>query len=188
MPEMNGSQLVDEIQPFDGAIIFVTAYDNFAIQAFKTCAIGYLLKPIDTEQLINTVSLCKKLTHQPSLDPSLERFQQLSAIEKGQPAKLAIPTAQGYSFIGLEEIIRLEADQKYTYIFSKSGKILSSKNLGYFSDILLDKGFVVTHKSHILNLSFIDSFDKDGIITLKDSSTAPLSRRRKKDFLKSFIR
>lgn len=187
MPEMNGFQLVQKIQPFSGEIIFVTAYDNFAIEAFKSCAIGYILKPIDTDQLINTVAICEKLIQQPQIQDTENRFRELSNMGKGEPAKIAVPTLSGYTFIGLKNITRLEANQKYTTIYSNDGPVVSSRNLGYFVDILNDKGFVVTHKSHMINIEYIDTFDKDGVITMKDSTNIPLSRRRRKEFMERFI-
>jgi len=100
---------------------------------------------------------------------------------------IGIPTFEGYEFSSAEDIIRCEGFQKCTKVFlKKKSTIISSYNIGEFEKLLKKFGFFSTHKSHLINLSCISKYNKDGTLTLCDNSTVPVSRRRKRIFLEQF--
>lgn len=186
MPKMNGFDLVRNLPDYEKEIIFVTAYDAYAIEAFQLCAIGYILKPVNSQELIKTIQYAKDIFSRKESSAS-DRIKEFLKVGKGETFKMAIPTKNGYSFLPLDQIIRLEADQNYTVIHAQQKQIVSSKNIGFFLDLLEERGFAITHKSHIVNLEYVESYDKDGVLILSNGNHVPLGRRRKKDFLARFI-
>lgn len=186
MPKMNGFDLLKSLPEYEKEIIFVTAYDAYAIEAFRLCAIGYILKPVNNQELVKTIQYAKDIFSRKESSSS-DRIQEFLKLGKGETFKMAIPTKNGYSFLPLDQIIRLEADQNYTIIHAQHKQIVSSKNIGFFLELLEERGFAITHKSHIVNLEYVESYDKDGVLVLSNGDHIPLGRRRKKDFLSRFI-
>ena len=187
MPEMDGFTMLRHLPDFSAEVIFVTAYDQYAIEAFKVYALGYLLKPIDTALLISTVdNVRSRMMSGNSNIGFQDRISQLLRTEGAKQNKIAVPVANGYSFVPIRKIVRCEAAAKYTIIHYDSNQLISTKNIGYFVDILTPYGFFPTHKSHLVNLEFVQSYTVDGEIVLTDGSRIPLSRRRKTEFMKQF--
>lgn len=186
MPGMSGFEFVEHIPNFKGEIIFVTAFDQYAVEAFKVCAIGYLLKPVNSAQLKATVrSLIERAAR--SQDQSNDRLNHLLELKKNNKVRLSIPTKDGYSFTNVEEIIRCESSEKYTIIHTMGNKFVSTKNIGYYVDILKNYDFFPTHKSHLVNLDFVESYDREGVVTLNNGETIPVSRRRRTEFIEQFV-
>lgn len=188
MPNMNGFQMLEALgnEDLHFTLIFTTAYDKFAVRAFKYSAFEYLLKPIDDDELVATVQkLQKRIT-------SAQQLQYLkhNLYPKPDISKLTIAHTRGLTFIELSDIIALEADGGYTKIFVASGEaILASKHLGYFDEILSERPqFFRTHKQFIINLSYIKEYlhgDYNEIV-LKNGLIAKLARTRKDAFLALF--
>lgn len=182
MPGKNGFELLSHFSEIDFYVIFVTAFDHYAIQAVKLNALDYLLKPVRAEDLISAVKRLNDMTQKRS-NLLLSSFKK-NYHEKIE--KLAIPIREGFSFVDVKEIIRCEADANYSIIFlDSSPKIVSSKTLGEYEDILGDLGFMRVHKSHLINLQYVKRYTKGegGIITMKDDAEIPVSRRKREDFL-----
>ncbi|MFN8343412.1 MAG: response regulator [Spirosomataceae bacterium] len=188
MPKMNGFQMLEALGDEDigFTLIFTTAYDRFAVQAFKYAAFDYLLKPIDDDELVNTVQKLKKKN-----TPS-QQLQQLrqNLHSKDDFNKLTITHTRGITFIELADIIALEADGNYTKIYVAGGEmVLASKTLGYFDDLLLERPlFFRTHKQFIINLNCIKEYlsgDYNEIL-LNNGLTAKLARTRREAFLELF--
>lgn len=186
MPEMSGFDLLTEIPNPDFEIIFATAFDNYAIEAIKHCAIGYLVKPVDNSDLIETV------------EKAINNIQEKSALQKNrllienlgiqtfQNKKIVVPTQEGLEFIQISDIIHFQGDNGYTYIhFSNRKPILSSHNIGYFNKLLENQSFYLIHKSHLINLSHIEKYLNEGYVVLTGSFKLPVSRNRRQDFLNS---
>lgn len=182
MPGKNGFELLNHFTEIDFYVIFVTAFDCYAIQAIKLNALDYLLKPVRDEDLVSAVQRVSEMTQKKSnllLSSFKKNYQE--KIEK-----LAIPIREGFSFVDLKDIIRCEADANYSVIFLDSGtKIVSSKTLGEYEDILSGSGFMRIHKSHLINLQYVKKYAKGegGLITMKDGVEIPVSRRKREDFL-----
>jgi two-component system LytT family response regulator len=181
MPERNGFDLLNHFTEVNFSVIFVTAYDKYAMQAIKLNALDYLLKPVRSEDLVLAL---KKV----ELGTLSESKLLISNFKKNYTKleKLAIPIREGFSFVDLSEIMRCQADVNYSIIFLKSGsKIISSKTLGEYEDILEDFGFIRIHKSHIINFNHVKTYSKGegGVITMADGVEIPVSRRKRDEFL-----
>jgi two-component system LytT family response regulator len=193
MPKMNGLQMLEQLNDFAGAIILTTAYNEYAIRAFKFSAFDYLLKPIDIQELKSTVSRLKKSKEAGSTKtPGEVQQNQLNLLIehlKGGPElpkKIAIHTQEALYFFDLDEITRFEANSNYTFIYFANGtKMLASKTLKEFEELLPQKQFFRVHHSSIINLKFVRKYLKSdgGTIEMADGTHVDISRRKKDDFL-----
>lgn len=170
-------------------IVFTTAYEKYAIMAIKSSCFDYLLKPINILELQETVSrISTKINFNNSnqINTLLHNIHQQNLLNK----KLAIPGYDKLNFLNINDIVALEADSRYTFIYTSDGnKILSSKNLGEYEDLLESPYFFRCHKSYIINTFHIKSFDKSSLeITLTNNIKAEVSTRKKDEFLKLFIK
>ncbi|MEM7109515.1 MAG: response regulator [Bacteroidota bacterium] len=187
MPGYNGLQLLEffNVSEVRFEIIFVTAYDEYAIKAFKLSAFDYLLKPIDPGQLEETLNRYRKSRSNQFL---IERTAQLQKAYEpsGKLDKIAISSTNGIVFISLSEIILFEASGTYTTLFKTgSTKIVASKPLGEFENLLNDHpDFFRSHRSFLINLKHIDRLEtvEGDIIYLKNDHKVALSRYKKKEF------
>ncbi|MBP0904088.1 LytR/AlgR family response regulator transcription factor [Mariniflexile gromovii] len=168
-------------------VIFTTAFEAFAIQAFKFSAVDYLLKPIDEDDF--KLAIDKLNSKIEAKDFSKKVDALLNNISKTDVhKKITIPTVEGLEFLEVSDIIRCEADVNYTTIFTKDAKkILVSKTLKSFEALLANCNFFRVHNSHLINLDYIKKYTKGkgGYVTLIDNSTIEVSTRRKDDFLKA---
>jgi two-component system LytT family response regulator len=179
MPRMNGFEFLRKAGIVDFEVIFTTAYDQYAIQAIRYSALDYLLKPIDAMELRAAVNrfLSKQggLNAQPQLNNLLLNVQA-----SPENFKLAISTTEGMFFFNVDEIIHLEAEGSYTRLnFMNRKSLVASRVLKDFEELLSTRGFIRTHKSHLVNMKFIRSIHPDGFIELADQSRVEISRRRK---------
>jgi two-component system, LytTR family, response regulator len=178
MPLMSGFDLLNEFPHHSFEVIFVTAYDHYAIKAIRFSALDYLLKPVDADELKRAVQRYEEKKKSNGNNGQL-MTNFLNNI-KTTPADycLAIHTTEGTHFLKPEEIIRCEADGNYTlFILEAIKKIIASRTLKEFDEILADHHFLRVHKSHLVNRKYIQSFATDHLV-LKDSSVVEVSRRR----------
>jgi len=184
MGSMSGFDLLDHLPSVDFEVIFVTAWDHYALEAIKKQAIDYLLKPIRVKDLVSAVEKvrARKLKGQlPSPSPQPEE----SVPSPMQTIK--IPTSSGIDFVKVTHICRLEASGSYTKVYTCDQKNhLASKTLKEMEQMLPSKHFFRAHRSHIINTSFIKSYLKEGngLIVLEDGTQIPLSRRQKDQFMR----
>lgn len=189
MPGETGFDMLSRFFKIDFEIIFVTGFNEYALDALKVSAVDYILKPVKTENLINAVEKAKDRIENRSRLAKYEVLKHNLNHIGDQKTKVAIPGANAYEFVKIEEIIRCEGWQKYTKIFLNDGQVIvSSYNLGVFRDMLESYGFFSTHKSHLVNNSHIIRYLKDGTIILSDGSNAPVARRRKEDFMEQVVK
>lgn len=186
MPNHSGFDLLDFFETINFDIIFTTAYQEYAVQAFQVAAIDYLLKPIQIDLLINAIEKVEKnkgLQRQERLDTFKQNLQE------DYISKIALPTSEGLMFIEIDEIVMLIADGSYTNVFLKQqDKILVSKKLKAFEQVLQHPFFFRTHRSYIINLNRVKRYVRQdgGYIVMENGELASLARDRKEEFLKLY--
>lgn len=165
-------------------IIFITAYNHFAIQAIKYGALDYLLKPIDNEEFsiaIQKLSKAKRTDYQGQIN-ILKEHSPAKPIEMN--ASICITSLDCLQMIRLNEIIYLSGEGSYTQIHLENNKkVIASKPLKYYEDLLPGDFFIRTHQSYIVNKNFIDKYLKTGVMVMKDLSEIPVATRRKEFIL-----
>ncbi len=169
-------------------VIFTTAYEKFAVQAFRFSALDYLLKPIDKDELAVAIQKFKEKTTKSDTAAKLDAlFHNIKNIQ-GSSKKICVPVTSGMVFLETEEIIRCESEINYTTLHLKDKKkLVVAKTLKEFEELLSDYQFFRVHNSHLINLQYIKAYNKGkgGYVTLTDNSTVEVSTRRKDDFLKA---
>jgi two-component system LytT family response regulator len=178
MMDGNGFDYLRQVGSIDFDVIFITAFDQFAIQAIKYSALDYLLKPVDADELKEAVKKVKK--KEPKSKKNYDVL--LDNLKDQEKQKLVLPTNEGIHIIQIDNIIRCEADDYYTRIFLVDKRmIMVSKTLKNTEELLSGKSFVRSHKSHLVNLQFVKKYVKSdgGYLELKDGTTIPVSRRKK---------
>lgn len=185
MPPYTGFDLLKKFDDISFEVIFTTAFDKYAINAIKFCALDYLLKPIDIEELILAIDKMRKRNSQQNIDERLVHL--LKNVQGNKNNKIAIPTQEGLEFVASDQIVRCEAQGSYTLLFMKDNKqVLSSRTLKEFESLLISQGFYRIHHTHLINLDYIQKYHKGngGYVVIKDGISIPVSRRKKDDFLK----
>jgi two-component system, LytTR family, response regulator len=180
MPGQNGFELLLQVSDLDFEVIFTTAFNEYAIQAIKFSALDYLLKPIDAQELIKAVERfkIKRASYKGGVHLLRNFFSNISGAKNN--FKLAIPSVGEVKYIDTNSIIRLEAERNYTrfHIF-KGNSFVSSRTLKEYEIILRDHGFLRVHKSHLVNLSYVEKYDAEGWLLLSENGRVEVSRRRK---------
>jgi len=184
MPKESGFDLLERLPSLDFEIIFVTGFDNYAIDAFRFSAIGYVVKPIESSDLITAVhAAIKRINLKTENYHNRELLRNMSN-PKSLGNRIGIATMDGLEFVEVNRITRCEALQRVTKIVIQDQKsMVSSYNLGEFIKLFEPYDFFSPHRSHLINLKHVKRFHKEGTITMVDGSLIPLSRRRKNDFL-----
>jgi len=184
MPRGTGFDLLEMLPERNFDIIFITAYNNWAIKAFKYSAVDYILKPIDIDELIEAVNKVEK--NSSSRGFSDDKYQALlENIKINKNKKLSISTSEGIEYVEISKIIRFEGEGSYSKVYIVDQPVLLiSKNLKEFQELLSKNNFFRTHNSHLINLEFVKKYVlKDGgHIEMKDNSIVPISRRKKDVF------
>lgn len=167
-------------------VIFTTAFDNYAIKAFKFSAFDYLLKPIDADDFNDAVNRLKTSLHESNIEHQIQNL--FKNLKQDLKKVITIPTLSGFETLKVEDIIHLEADTSYTHIFTSEGKTMVSKPIKFYEDLLEDNSFFKTHKSHLINLEHVKKYykGKQSYVVMSNNSKVPISVRRKEEFLKHF--
>jgi len=186
MPVMDGFEMLLQIPDKKFHVIFTTAYDQYAIKAIKYAAFDYLLKPIDIDELKQTI---ERLTYAPIPEQTGKKLETLeqNLLTKPFLNKIAVPTQEGLLFFDINQILRLEAQSNYTMIyFEDQSKLMASRTLKEFEEILPVDTFFRIHNSHIINLLFIKKYIRGdgGQVEMKNGDFILVSRRKKDEFLK----
>lgn len=189
MPHKNGFDVLEETKETTFEIIFTTAYNRFAIQAFKVSAVDYLLKPIDVDELKMAVEKVRKKKGSSAIDEKIkELLLQLQPTAKVSN-KIALPIGEAMQFIDASDIIRCESESNYTHVFLANGKKTTvAKTLKEVEENLGGKPFFRVHQSHLVNVDFINKFFKgdNAYVIMKDGTQISISRNRKDAFIESF--
>lgn len=192
MPGGNGFQLLEHFKDFPFEVIFVTAYDNYAIRAIRFSASDYILKPINLNELIAAVDKVSLRIRNRSEN---ERIRQLylNTMHPANP-KIGLPTGERIEFVEVQSIIRCQGESNYTHLyFSDRKPLLTAKSLIEFEELLAEYNFIRVHKTHLVNLNQVTSFTKNdgGVLFLSNGDSVAISRRRKEfvlEQLKSSLR
>jgi len=186
MPRMTGFELLGKLAAVNFQVIFVTAYSEYALEAFKNNAVDYVLKPVDNNELSSAVDKAIAIIHEKKETQANENLVKLLSETLNQNNKLIVPTSKGMSFIPQEEVMHLEGYEGYTRIhLIDETVILSSYSLGKFEK-MLGKTFFKCHKSHIINVPKVRSFENEGYVVLENEHRVPISRANRKVFLNLF--
>lgn len=184
MADGTGFDLLNLVKERTFRVIFVTGHDGYAIRAFRVAAIDYLLKPVDPDDLIEAVEKAKR-------QGPLQQVQVNEAVSSrsaGKLKQLVLSDADNVYLVQLSEIIRCQSEDNYTRFFLLDGrKLLISRTMKEFAELLEKAGFFRSHQSHLINLVFFDHLDKrdGGTIFLKDGSSVPLATRKKDNLLQA---
>lgn len=184
MPDGTGFDLLEKVENLHFQVIFITAYDHYALKAIKFSALDYILKPVDPNQLIAAVEKIK--TNNTSYDDITRRIHTLLR-NKNSFERITLPTFEGFKFVNLKDIIRCESDSNYTHFYLNTGeKILVTRTLKEYEETLSDMNFIRVHQSHLVNTRYVDRYIKGdgGTVVMVDGSEVEVSRRRKEEFLR----
>jgi two-component system, LytTR family, response regulator len=183
----SGFELLKLAEPILCTVVFITAYEEYAIKAFKTSALDYLLKPVDIEELKAAIKKAEEQKGKASIEAQLNiLLTNFSQAASSAQQKIVLKTTDQMHILAPNEIVHLESDGNYTKFFLVTKKtILVSKTLKEYEDILDPKHFVRIHQSHIVNMMYADRFDKrnGSFLILKDNTSLPVSTRKKDDLI-----
>lgn len=186
MGDGTGIDLLNQLRSYQFQLIIITAYDKYAVDAFKFSAIDFLLKPIDPEDLIDGVTKAHKNIQNVDLQKQLQILYEGMGSIRTNEKKIVLKDNESIHFIRIQDIIRCEADSSYTkFVITNSAPILISKSLKEYDDILTGYGFIRCHHSHLVNTSKILRFDKidGGSLILDNKEIVPVSHRKKEQVL-----
>lgn len=191
MKKGTGFDLLAKIGKPDFDVIFVTAYDQYAIRAFQFSAFGYLLKPLKSRDLKELVTRYAQ-KQKPAPKEVENRIKVLVSQYQGESEirRIVISHMQGFEVVDIDQIVRLESDNNISHFhLTDKKRITSGKTLKEYEELLEDFGFYRVHQSHIINLNFVKGYRKTdgGYINMLDGTTVPVSRARRAGFMRRFI-
>ncbi len=184
MPVINGFDLLEKLMPVEFAVVFITAYNDFAIKAFRFNALDYLVKPVTIEDLREVVKKVEKRQHFQT--DQLQVLQQ--QFKKGSITKIAIPSQTGVTFIDLKDIVFVEAKSNYSdLVLVDKRKILISKTLKDIQSVLEQQHFLRIHRQYIINLNEVKHFNRnDSLLTMTSNDVLPVSRLQKDKLIEQY--
>ena len=189
MPSMNGFQLLEKVGDIDFEVVFITAYDEFAVRAFKVNAIDYLMKPIDQGELKRAISKVVFKRQYPLGQQNLTSLLAMMNLRKPVLPSIVFPTLEGLEFIEVEKIAYCQSDSNYTRLYLENGEsVMVSKTLKQVEAMLQEFPFCRVHHSFLVHLVFIKKYlrGKGGNLVLKNGETIPVARSRKEELLQLF--
>ncbi len=189
MPHMNGFDMLEKFSQIPFAVIFTTGYDQYAIKAIHSSALDYLLKPVNSGELINAVRKIQEHRHLPLAEQFQMLLKKVNGINSGFN-KIAVPTAEGFELIPADQVLYLEANDNYTHLFLKNkNKIIACRTLKEMEEQIQDFSFFVrVHNSYMVNLNEVVKYvrGEGGYLVMSDNSSVNVSRSRKDSLLKFF--
>lgn len=188
MPKMSGFELLESLDDINFNVIFVTAFDQYALKAFDFNAVDYLMKPVRKQKLIQAVEKVEQ-DSEPSIGKSdLQAILNNIQIQGDSSIKtIAIPTRSGYDFIHIDQIKYVLADNNYCWIYKTKGeKQLVSKTLKHFENLLRFDCFFRCHKSYIVNINYVTGLKKGNnpLLIINDSTEVPIARSKKEELMR----
>jgi len=191
MPDGTGFDLLRNTEDKSFEVIFITAFDAYAIDAFRFSAIDYLLKPLSLNDLKESMLKVKERMQGKLFEKHWINLSYNLDHKNSYDRKLAIATINGFVFVDVRDIVRCESQSNYTQFYFENGKkMTSSRNLGYYEEILPAEKFCRIHHSHLINIDFLNQYIKGGsggTVVMKDGAELDVSQRKKEDFLQKVI-
>jgi two-component system LytT family response regulator len=188
MKDGTGFDLLYNLPSIDFKVIFVTAYDQYALQAFRYSAVDYLLKPVNPELLSDAVKRAGQMIQEHFNLQMRALEENLKSVNK-QHKKIIIKTTENIHLLDMKDIISCESDSSYTTVHTSDGnKIVVSKTLKDYEDMLTDCGFYRVHKSYLINLLQIKRFERQdgGYIVMSNDLKIPVASRKRDELLQLF--
>ncbi len=184
MPEINGFELLEKLSPLSFRVIFITAYNQYAIRAFRFNALDYLVKPVDNQDLTEAVE--KAVRNNNPLTSQLAAAKQQSS--GAEIKKIAVSTQAGVTFINLEDIVYAEASGNYSRLIMNEGAdFIISKTLKDIQEMLEEKHFFRIHRQYIINLNKVKHFNRnDNLLTMENKAELPVARVQKEKLSEKF--
>ena len=182
-PDGDGFSIIDQCKYTDYEVIFITSHDQFAMKAFEYSALHYLKKPIIPQEVFEAVDRFKSIKEEDEASTNLRKIKE--SLIHDEP-KLIIPSSEGLHIIKINDIIRCEASDVYTYFYLVSGKkLIASKSLNNYEKLLSDINFVRIHSKHLINLRYIVQYmkGKGGSVLMEQGDEVEVSIRKKMDFM-----
>ncbi|MDO6431879.1 LytTR family DNA-binding domain-containing protein [Flavitalea sp. BT771] len=186
MPYGSGFDVLDRLRPARFEVIFVTAFNEYTVKAFRYSALDYLLKPIDINELLQSVSRAERNIQLKNFDRRLDGFLQSMKKLSLEMPKIGLPGKNGVVFVNVSDIMRLEANRGYTHIIIKDKrKIISSKNILEYEELLPGNKFYRVHHSHLVNLSYVNGYQRGrgGYLEMEDGAVIEVAVRRKDELM-----
>ena len=189
MPKMNGFDMLEQFEELFFDVVFCTAYDQFALKAFRYSALNYLLKPVDPDDLVATVHRIEKVKTTPTKEQFQLLLQNIQQPLKSTPQRIALSHNDGLIFVPTADIIYCEAESNYTCIYLSDGKkIMVSKVLKDLDEALSGPDFYRVHSSFLINVNRIKKFVRGdgGYLVMDNDAPVSISRSRKQEFMEMF--
>lgn len=189
MPRMNGFDMLEQVSSLSFEVVFCTAYDQFAIKAFKYSALNYLLKPVDPEYLKATIMRVEEKKALPTREQFALLLQQLNRQTVSTPSRIALTTGDGLIFVTTADIIYCKAESNYTHVVLTGGrKILVSRVLKELDEALSGPDFYRVHSSYLIGINHIKKFvrGEGGYLVMDNDENITLSRSRRQEFMELF--
>jgi two-component system LytT family response regulator len=189
MPNESGFELIEKAKVYNFSTVFITAFSEHAVKAFKVSALDYLLKPVQREELAHTITKLEKVQQHGGELAQQHLLQKLIGFSAHTSPKIGLPSLQGLIFINVHEIVRCEADDNYTLIFLPQQKHVISRTLKDVEETLKAYNFMRVHKSHLVNLDKVVRYQKQegGVLILQDNSQIPVGRQTKEELEKRLM-
>ncbi len=182
MPVLNGFEVLKQVSNIDFDVVFVTAYDNFALKAFEFCAVDYLVKPTSKESLLRAAEKIRSKQKNINMQQNIQLLLANMQKDLMKRQQVAVPTFEGLEFLNTQQIVYAKADGNYTTILlHNKEKILISKTLKDFEGILNDTNFARIHNSYLVNLDHVKKYIKgeSGSVVMNDGTVLQVSRANK---------
>jgi two-component system LytT family response regulator len=174
-----GFDLLNKLEERSMEVIFVTAYDHYGIQAIKFAALDYLLKPVNPVELASAVQKAESRFRHKQQNEQLGFLLQQLNLPKTNPPRIALPQQSEIRYVLVNDIVRCEADNTYTFFFLSNGeRMLISKSLKEYADLLSPHGFLRAHQSHLVNPAYVKSWLKEdgGMLLMNNGHKVPISK------------
>lgn len=190
MPDGTGFDLLRQLPGLESKVVFITAYEEYAIKAFKFSALDYVLKPIDPDELKAAIEKADMYIEKENISDRISTFfQHYDNETPTQKKQIALRNAESIYRVAIDDIVSYEADKNYTLFHLNNGeKILVSHSMKEYDDLLLNMSFMRLHQSYTINLKHLKRFDKDSSeVVMSDNSKIPVSHRRKEELMRILL-
>ena len=188
LPDGNGFEILEGLNYSNYKVIFVTSHEEFAIKAFKYSALDYVVKPIEPEMFYASINKAKQ--HFSEDEQQLKIKSLIENLTGNKTSKkLVLNTQETVHVVNSHEISRCESDGSYTLVYFQERRIMISRKLKEFEEMLNGLSFYRSHRSHLINLNYVDRYEKKdgGYIIMKDSTSIPLSAAKKEEFFELLV-